>query len=169
MTPEVPPTLTVPRPDEAMPASEMAMTRAWLVHLRESALFKLEGLSNEQLRWRPAPTANSLGVLLVHLGYAERLWLRAVFAGEEMDMSWRQHMFELPDGWSVDDVIAFYRAEAAAADAVLDQADSFDLPSRGPLRPTTLRWVVLHLVEETARHCGHMDITRELIDGKTGR
>ena len=145
------------------------MTRAWLVHLRESALFKLEGLSNEQLRWRPAPTANSLGVLLVHLGYAERLWLRAVFAGEEMDMSWRQHMFELPDGWSVDDVIAFYRAEAAAADAVLDQADSFDLPSRGPLRPTTLRWVVLHLVEETARHCGHMDITRELIDGKTGR
>jgi uncharacterized damage-inducible protein DinB len=152
-----------------MPASEMAMTRAWLVHLRESALFKLEGLSNEQLRWRPAPTANSLGVLLVHLGYAERLWLRAVFAGEEMDMSWRQHMFELPDGWSVDDVIAFYRAEAAAADAVLDQADSFDLPSRGPLRPTTLRWVVLHLVEETARHCGHMDITRELIDGKTGR
>jgi hypothetical protein len=147
----------------------MAMARGWLTHLRESALFKLEGLTTEQLRWRPAPTANSLGVIVVHLGYAERLWLRAVFAGEEMDMGWRQHMFELPDGWSVADVVSFYRAEIAAADAVLDQAGSFDLPSSGPLRPTTLRWVVFHLIEETARHAGHMDITRELLDGRTGR
>jgi uncharacterized damage-inducible protein DinB len=147
----------------------MAMARGWLTHLRESALFKLEGLTPEQLHWRPAPTANSLGVIVVHLGYAERLWLRAVFAGEEMDMGWRQHMFELPIDWSVADVVSFYRAEIAAADAVLDQAGSFDLPSSGPLRPTTLRWVVFHLIEETARHAGHMDITRELLDGRTGR
>jgi hypothetical protein len=78
-------------------------------------------------------------------------------------------MFELPDGWSVDDVVAFYAAECAAADAVLDRAGSFDLPSAGDLRPTTLRWAVLHLIEETARHVGHMDITRELLDGSTGR
>ena len=65
------------------------MARAWLQHLRDSALFKLEGLSPEQLRWRPAPTANSLGVIVVHLGYAERLWLRAIWAGEPMDMGWR--------------------------------------------------------------------------------
>ena len=44
----------------------------------------------------PAPTANSLGVLVVHLGYTERLWLRAICAGEQMDMAWRAHMFELP-------------------------------------------------------------------------
>ena len=78
-------------------------------------------------------------------------------------------MFELPDAWSVDDVVAFYRAESAAADAVLDRATSFDLPSVAPIRPTTLRWVVLHLIEGTARHAGHMDITRELIDGRNGR
>jgi hypothetical protein len=78
-------------------------------------------------------------------------------------------MFELPIDWSVADVVSFYRAEIAAADAVLDQAGSFDLPSSGPLRPTTLRWVVFHLIEETARHAGHMDITRELLDGRTGR
>ena len=78
-------------------------------------------------------------------------------------------MFVLPEGWSVDDVVAFYRAETAAADAVLDRAESFDLPSRGELRPTTLRWAVFHLIEETARHAGHMDITRELLDGRTGR
>jgi len=166
---ESPPVLHVPRPDEATPADELTMARAWLTHLRESAIYKLEDLDDEQLRWQPAATANSLGIIGVHLGYCERLWLRAIFAGEEMDMSWRAHLFELPDGWSANDVIAFYRAETAAADAVLDAVDTFDLPSRGPIRPTTLRWAVMHVIEETARHVGHMDITRELLDGRVGR
>ena len=91
------PELTVPRPDESAPADEMAMARGWLTHLREGAIFKLEDLDDDQLRWKPAPDANSLGVVVVHLGYAERLWFRAIFAGEEMDMSWRTRMFELPD------------------------------------------------------------------------
>ncbi len=167
--PEIPPRLSVERPDEAEPLDEMTMARCWLQHLRDSAIFKLQGLSVDQLRWRPAPTANSLGVIVVHLGYAERLWLRAVFAGEPMDMGWRTRMFALPDGWAVDDVVAFYRAETALADSVLDGAASFDLPSAGDLRPTTLRWAVFHLIEETARHVGHMDITRELLDGSVGR
>ena len=145
------------------------MARGWLTHLRERAISKLEGLDAEQLRWRPAPTANSLGAIVVHLGYAERLWLRVFFAGEEMDLSWREHMFELPAGWSTADVVAFYRAETAAADAVLDRATSFDLRSASERRPSTLRWIVVHLLEETARHCGHMDVTRELLDGRTGR
>jgi uncharacterized damage-inducible protein DinB len=166
---ERPPELHTPRPVESEPADEKAMARAWLTHLRESVIYKLEGLDDEQLRWRPAPTANSLGVLGVHLGYAERLWFRAIFAGEPMDMSWRAQMFELPDGWSVTNVIAFYRSEIAVANAVLDAAESFDLASAAPFRPTTLRWVVTHMIEETARHAGHMDITRELLDGSIGR
>ena len=60
--PEKPPELRVPRPDEAAPLDEMPMARAWLQHLRDSAIFKVEGLTPEQLRWQPAPTANSLGV-----------------------------------------------------------------------------------------------------------
>ncbi len=115
------------------------------------------------------PFGELLGVLVVHLGYAERLWLRAICAGEPMDMSWRARMFELPDGWGVDEAVAFYRSESALADAVLDRAASFDLPSAGDLRTTTLRWAVHHLIEETARHVGHMDITRELLDGRVGR
>jgi hypothetical protein len=166
---ETPPTLAVPRPEESTPLDEMPMARAWLQHLRDSAVFKLEGLDAEQLRWRPSPTANSLGVIVVHLGYAERLWIRAIFAGEPMDMEWRRHMFELPDGWGHDEIVDFYRDETALVDDVLNRATSFDLPSAGDLRPTTLRWAVLHLIEETARHAGHMDITRELLDGKTGR
>ncbi len=145
------------------------MARAWLQHLRESAVFKLEGLSEEQLRWRPVPAANPLGVIVVHLAYAERLWIRTIFAGESMDMEWRGHMFELPDGWGYDETVAFYRDESERADAVLNRASSFDEVSEGDLRPTTLRWAVSHLIEETARHVGHMDITRELLDGRTGR
>ena len=166
---ETPPKLSVPRPEESAPLDEMPMARAWLQHLRDSAIFKLEGLDAEQIRWRPAPSANSLGVIVVHLGYAERLWIRAIFAGEPMDMEWRRHMFDLPDGWEYDEIVAFYKEETARVDAVLDRAASFDLPSAGDLRPTTLCWAVLHLIEETARHAGHMDITRELLDGTTGR
>jgi uncharacterized damage-inducible protein DinB len=166
---ETPPELSVPRPEESAPLDEMPMARAWLRHLRDSAVFKLEGLDAEQLRWRPSPTANSLGVIVVHLGYAERLWIRAIWAGEPMDMEWRSHMFELPDGWGYEEIVGFYREETAQVDAVLDRAVSFDLRSAGDLRPTTLRWAVLHLIEETARHAGHMDITRELLDGSTGR
>ena len=169
MTQSGPPSLHVPRPAESEPADERTMARAWLRHLRESCIYKLEGLDDEQIRWQPAPTANSLGVIVVHLGYAERLWFRAIFAGEPMDMGWRDDMFTLPDGWSAAEAIAFYRGEIALADAVLDRAPSFDEPSKGEFRPTTLRWVVNHMIEETARHAGHMDITRELIDGLIGR
>jgi uncharacterized damage-inducible protein DinB len=166
---EAPPVLLVPRPDESTPADEMAMARGWLTHLRESAVFKLEDLGHEQMRWKPAPTANSLAAIVMHLGYAERLWLRVIFAGETMDMAWRRRMFVVPDGWSVEDVVTFYRDETAAADGVLDGAASLDQRSAAEMRPTTLRWVVTHLLEETARHVGHMDITRELLDGRTGR
>ena len=145
------------------------MARGWLQHLRDSAIFKVQGLDPDQLRWQPTESSNSLGVIVVHLGYAERLWGRAIFAGEPMDMGWRAQMFEIPDGWSADDVVRFYRTEAALVDDVLDHATSFDAASRADFRPTTLRWVVFHLIEETARHVGHMDITRELLDGSVGR
>jgi hypothetical protein len=166
---EKPPELRVARPTETTPLGEMAMARAWLQHLRDSAIFKLEGLDARQIRWRPAPTANSLGVIVVHLGHTERLWFRAIAAGEPMDMAWRAAMFELPAGWGVEDVVAFYRSECALADAVLDQVPSLDLPSKADFRPTTWRWAMFHMIEETARHAGHMDITRELLDGRTGR
>jgi len=167
--PEFPPRLSVPRPAETQPLDEIPMARAWLQHLRDSAIFKVEGLDPAQLRWQPSPTANSLGVIVLHLGLSERLWLRAIAAGERMDMAWRSHMFELPEGWGMAEAVAFYREESARVDAVLDQESSLDRPSRGDFRPTTFRWAVFHLIEETARHVGHMDITRELLDGSVGR
>jgi len=171
--PSVPPNLTVPRPAEDEPADELTMLRGWLSYLRGGAIHKIQDLNPDQLRWRPTTTSNSLGGIVMHLGYAERLWLRVVFAGEQMDMAWTENRyaptFLVPDGWTVDDVADFYRSETAATDAVLDGVDSLDLPSHGQIRPTNLRWIMTHLLEEVARHLGHMDITRELIDGSTGR
>ncbi|MGH9043570.1 MAG: DinB family protein [Acidimicrobiales bacterium] len=151
----------------------MTILRAWLTHLRGSAEYKLEGLSYEQLRWTPTPTANSLGGIVLHLGYGERFWIRAVFTGEQTDLSWTNNRyaptFAVPDGWGVDELVAFYKAETANVDQVLDGVYSLDLRSKATIRPTTLRWILTHLVEETARHVGHMDLTRELIDGSIGR
>ncbi|MEY2448624.1 MAG: hypothetical protein QOH79_2100 [Acidimicrobiaceae bacterium] len=163
----VPPALHVPRPDEGTAADEMTMLRGWLTHLRGSAIYKLEGLDDEQLRWKPTPTANSLGGIVMHLGHCEQLWVRIIFAAQTPERP--IDTFAVPEGWTAADVVAFYEAEMGAADAVLDAAESLDQPSAAAVRPTTLRWVVTHLVEETARHVGHMDITRELVDGRTGR
>ena len=145
------------------------MARAWLQHLRDSVIFKLEGLTADQIRWRPTPTANSLGVIVVHLGYAERLWLRAIVAGETDG-----HGLASPHVRAARRVGGrrgggLLPGRIRTADAVLDRAPSFDTPSAGDFRPTTVRWAVFHLIEETARHAGHMDITRELLDGSTGR
>ena len=118
------------------PADEMAMARGWLDHLRESALFKLQDLDDAQLRYRPAPVANSLGIIVVHLGYAERLWFREIFVGEVMDTAWRSAMFDLPDTWSVADVVAFYRAEIAAAGT---SCSTVPAPSTCRRRPTSAR------------------------------
>jgi uncharacterized damage-inducible protein DinB len=168
-----PPTLHTARPDETTLVDEVSMQRGWLAYLRAGAIFKLDGLDGDQLRWQPAPTANSLGGIVTHLGYAERLWVRTVFAGERMDMSWTQDRyaptFVVPGEWTTTEVIDFYRSETEAADLVLNEAVGPEERSRSDIRPTTLRWVLAHLVEEVARHLGHMDITRELLDGRTGR
>lgn len=149
------------------------MLRGWLTHLRGSARGKVEGLTPEQLRWKPTPTANSVGGILVHMAYGERWWVRVVFAGEQLDLDWTADRFaptfDVPEGWGADDVLAFHADEIARVDAVLDVETDPDARSRSELRPTTLRWVLTHLVEEVARHAGHLDITRELIDGTTGR
>ena len=158
------------QPDESIARDEMTNARSWLAMLRAGAIYKLDGLTAEQLRWKPTPTANSLGTLVRHLGLAERLWFRAICAGEPMDMEWRQTMFDpIPDDWSRDDLVAFYRAECDAADGAIDACPSLDEPSRADVRRTTWRWAMVHMIEETARHLGHMDITRELLDGQVGR
>lgn len=168
-----PPVLATPRPPEDQPADERTMLMGWMSHLRASAARKIDGLDDDRLRWTPAPTANSAGGIVTHLAYCERWWFRVVFAAEDLPLDFKDDgmrmTFRTPDGWSAAKVRAFYEDECRLADAAIEGA-SLDEWSRTDLpRRATLRWIVTHMIEETARHAGHLDLTRELIDGETGR
>jgi len=98
---------------------------------------------------------------------AEQLWIVQRFAGRRPEL--------LDDVVQPDDnvvsAIATYRQTWRIVDNIVDAAPSLDLPCRdvGSDAPVNLRWVLTHLLEETARHAGHADILRELVDGTTGR
>ena len=154
-------------------ADERTTLVAFLDFLRESMIFKLEGVSEEQARWKPAATANPLVSLVQHLGYVENWWFRVCFNGEEDALYPPDDPdvdFRVPDDRPVADVIGFYRLEIEHANKIALGAPSLDDMSarsaRGERR--SLRWILVHMIEETARHAGHADITRELIDGSTG-
>jgi uncharacterized damage-inducible protein DinB len=102
-----------------------------------------------------------------HMAGAESLWILRRFAGQDGDLP---DQTVHPDDTLVGAVDA-YRATWARVDAVVDSAPSLDELCRdvGDESPVNLRWVLMHLLEETARHAGHADILRELIDGRTGR
>ena len=149
------------------------MLAGWLDHLRASTASKVQGLSAEQLRWRPAETANSVGGIVQHLAYTERWWFRIVFAGEDLPREFMadgmRPSFRLAYDATAESVRAFYLEECSLADRAIGDA-SMDEWARTtlPVR-ASLRWIVTHMVEETARHAGHLDITRELCDGRRGR
>ena len=160
--------------DPPFVADERSSMRAWLRYQRESMIAKLDGLTEEQARWTPAPTANSLLGLVNHLAFVEHWWFHECFAGKPM---------ELPDVYAggdrdadfkppADQTIAFtvdrYRTECARSDAIEHAAESLDDMAAHEKRKPSLRWIMVHMIEETARHAGHADITRELIDGSTG-
>jgi uncharacterized damage-inducible protein DinB len=150
-----------------MPAghsSEMDMLLAYLDQYREIMIWKIEDLDEERARFRPTPTASSLLNLLVHLTGVEHSWSESVIAGNEVDRD-RDSEFLEPET-SVADAIVAYRNACARTNEIARDMQPED-PCRGEAG-FSVRWVLVHLIEETARHAGHADITRELIDGKTG-
>jgi uncharacterized damage-inducible protein DinB len=172
-TADAPPVLLTPRPPEDEAADEMTMLKGWMTHLRASCVRKLDGLTPEQLRWKPAAQANSIGAIVQHMAYGERWWFRIMFAGEDLPLDFKadgnRPTFALAPDATSESVRGFYEEECRLADAAIEGA-SLDDWSRAQLgRRTTLRWILTHQVEETARHAGHLDITREMIDGQRGR
>ena len=165
----------MPRVDPPYAAGEREMLIAFLDFQRESMLMKLEGLSEEQGRIAPAPGGNSLMAIVQHLGFVENWWFRVCFAGDadaylypedDLDAD-----FRVADDQTIDGLISFYRSEWEVSNEICRAAPSLDDEARYTKRNDgipTLRWILNHLIEETARHAGHADITRELIDGSTG-
>jgi uncharacterized damage-inducible protein DinB len=139
---------------------------------RDAVLWKLDGLDDEQLRRQVVPSGTTLLGLVKHLAAAEYRWFCQTFGREVEPLPFSDEDPEadlrVAPHETTADILSFYARARAAADAVIDELDVEDLGTAWFGDPVTLRWVLIHMVEETARHAGHMDIVRELIDGTTG-
>ena len=151
---------------------EKISLRTSLDRHRDVVLWKIEGLDDEQLRSPLTPSGTSLLGLVKHLAAVEYGWFCETFGRETEPLPFEEDdpdadLRVTPDE-STADVIAFYGRARSAADQVVDQLDLDDLGTAWFGNQVSLRWVLIHMIEETARHAGHMDILRELIDGATG-
>lgn len=146
---------------------ERATLLALLQFQRESVLRKVDGLDDETARGRLVGSETTLLWLVQHLAHAETLWLQVRFRGDDPDVL---DGLALETGDTLAGAVAAYRQTWKRVDAVVAAADLDDLVADDQdLGPVNLRWVLGHLLEETARHAGHADILRELVDGSTGR
>jgi uncharacterized damage-inducible protein DinB len=162
------------------PVGEKATLREYLTNYRLTLQMKCDGLDAEQLAMRSVPPSTmSLLGLVRHMAGVERNWFRRVLqqdAGTErlyVLPDDRDHDFNgaVADQSVVDEAFATWRGEIAAADAWLDDLDEGDLGRTVPHHDdeVSIRDVLVHMVEEYARHAGHADLLRECIDGRTGQ
>jgi uncharacterized damage-inducible protein DinB len=139
---------------------------------RDAVLWKLEGLDDTNLRRAMTPSGTNLLGMVKHLAAVEYSWFCQTFgrATEPLPFDDNDPDADLrvrPDE-TTEDVLAFYGRARAAADQVIDEVDLEQTGTAWFGDPVSMRWVLIHVVEETARHAGHVDILRELIDGMTG-
>ncbi|MFD9129769.1 DinB family protein [Kitasatospora sp. NPDC059571] len=142
---------------------------------RDALIRKVEGVSEEDAR--RAPTASSLTLLglVKHNALWERRWFQIITAGRSFPGEWPEveadtdaEDFRIGEEDTVPGMLAYYREQIAASRAVVAALD-LDAPCAWPkLAHRDLRWVLLHMIEEVARHAGHADIIRESLDGARG-
>ena len=160
-----------PRPPHA--GDECAVLGGFLDFQRATVIRKVHGLSEEQARRSLLPsTLTTAAGIVKHLRYVERWWFTQVLAGREVaeiwsaedpDAEWRVGLEE-----TVPQLIQAYRDECARSRDVL-ATHSLDDIAAHPDSDHSVRYILVQMVEETARHAGHLDVIRELTDGVTGR
>ena len=154
----------VPRVD----AGELTTALAFLDFARESVIKKADGLSEDDVRRPMVGTGTSVLRLIRHLTDGERFWFGVQLLGRGDEPEWDAAGH---DDRAAAEIVGDYRAAIAGSnEAILDVGDPDALSAR-PLdgQRKSLRWTLAHMTSETARHAGHADIVRELIDGTTGR
>jgi uncharacterized damage-inducible protein DinB len=161
--------MNVPAPQDAgFPTGtpdEVELYLRWLAFLRGAVLRKAAGLTDEQARWRPDGRLLPLIGIVNHLTGVEWRWIDGAMLGQPTDKPADE--YDPPGSLTIRAAVAAYRGRAEATDAAVRALGRPDTPSR--LHDgTDLRFVLLHLVNETARHAGHADAVRELLDGTVG-
>jgi uncharacterized damage-inducible protein DinB len=167
-------TLPFPQPTDPR-ASRAEVFLGYLEYFRSVVVDKLDGLSDEQLRTSCLPSGWAPLEVLVHLIHVERRWLVWGFEGEPVPDPWgdqRDGRWHVPDGETHAGLVAALRRQAARSREVVESHELSDVGRPGPrwsgAPPATLERVLFHLVQEYARHVGHLDVVRELLDGSTG-
>jgi len=139
---------------------------------RDAVLWKVDGLADEDLRRPMTPSGTTVLGLVKHLGAVEYGWFCQTFgrAVEPMpfDEADEEADLRVEPGDSTADILDFYARARMAADLAVAEIALEDTGTSWSGETVTMRWVLIHMLEETARHAGHMDILRELIDGMTG-
>lgn len=163
------------RTDFPAAPDERSTMLVMLDYVRDTAVFKVEGMNEDDFRHAPLKTSplTNPASLLNHLRWVEAYWFEEVMAGTDIDAPWTA---EDPDGemtvaltMTLAEVLAGYAAQRELSDAVIKARDLDDLAVRNKGKEHhNLRWIVLHLIEETARHNGHLDLLREMADGSVG-
>jgi uncharacterized damage-inducible protein DinB len=167
------------RPDPPLAGTEVETLLGFLEYQRATLAWKCSGLTDEQLHAHLAPTAITLGGLLMHLSRVEDYWFGAVaaagptlkpWAGMEWAAEWELSLTQsgaaLHRQWS--ERVDHSRAIVAARLSESPDALSRTYPAWNGEGSASLRWVITHMIEEYARHNGHADLLRESIDGATG-
>jgi uncharacterized damage-inducible protein DinB len=166
----------VERTDPPFVNDERPMLDAWLDFHRATLAMKCDGLSSEQLRERAVPPSPlSLLGLVRHMAEVERGWFQRAFAGEETPPLFYSDADPDGDFINVDDAdpdeaFSAWHEACDRARAIAASAGSLDDIGRNPKNrdQISLRWIMLHMIEEYARHNGHADFLRERIDGVVG-
>jgi hypothetical protein len=152
-------------------ADERTTLTGALQRLRDLVAWKVEDASDADLYATATPGGMVIPGVIRHLENVERWWFRDVFAGEPgLAYDWSDDdgdgEFHVPAGVPVASLLRAYREEQDRCNAVVDAASSLDeISSRGD---HSLRWILVHLIQETARHLGHIDALRERADGSVG-
>lgn len=161
------------------PDREKYALKHFLDYQRASVRSIVEGMDEAAWHRSVVPSGWTPAGLVQHLGDAERHWFQQVMTGTEIDLPWDEGRPPYdPDAPFISDrpaaeVLAYYQEQCDRSNEVLDRTPLSAPPcgSHGDPdtdeQPADLRWIVLHMIEETACHSGHLDIVRELIDGQT--
>lgn len=151
---------------------EKESLQASLNRHRDAVVWKLQGLDDAELRRVVLPSGNTLLGLVKHLATWEDIWICRTFGYPTEQLPFEEGDDDadvrIDPGDSTTGILAFYSRARAAADQVIG---SIDLDEAGTTMfgdTVSLRWAVIHILEDTARHAGHIDIMRELIDGMVG-
>ena len=159
-------------------SDELTMLTEFLDFYRTVLLRKGSGLSSEQLTYSIASSPLTIGALIRHMTFVEDRWCDATFAGMPVREPWAPADWEADSDWEMTtakgtsfiDLRADFERACGRSRSHVGAAQSLDAVSseEGADKRFSLRWILIHMIEEYARHCGHADLIRESIDGLLG-